>query len=71
MITCQGTRFPVEFKMVSDIFKYGIKPRIIPNGIFTNLDPKKLQEFNDKMELTRPMSNIEFMELLREVSIAW
>lgn len=69
MMTGQGTRFPIEFKMVSDIDKYGIKSRIIPNGIFTNLDPKKVQEFNDKKELTRSMRDIEFMELLREVSI--
>lgn len=55
--------------MIKDINKFDIKPRIIPSGLFTNLDPKKLQEFNEKRELTRPRMKIEFMELLREVSI--
>lgn len=64
----QGTRFPIEFKMIKDVRKYEIRSRIIPNGMFTNLDPKKLQEFNDKKELTLPMMSIDFVELLREVS---
>jgi GTPase SAR1 family protein len=65
--TGQGTRFPIEFKMIKDINKYEIRSKIIPNGMFTNLNPKKLQEFNNK-ELTLPMMSIDFVELLREVS---
>ena len=64
----QGTRFPIEFKMIKDIDKYEIKSRIIPNGMFTNLDSKKLQEFNGKQGLTQSMTKLEFMELLHEVS---
>lgn len=68
--TAQDARFPIEFKMVKDIYRSEINSRIIPNGIFTNLDSKKLQDFNGKKGLTRPMTEVEYMELLRDVSEA-
>jgi hypothetical protein len=66
--TGQEARFPIEFKMVKDIYRSEINLRIIPSGIFTNLDSEKLQDFNRKKGLTRPMTEIEYMELLRDVS---
>jgi len=56
--------------MVKDIYRSEINLRIIPSGIFTNLDSKKLQDFNRKKGLTRSMTEIEYMELLRDVSEA-
>lgn len=66
--TAQGCRFPIEFKAVNSIWEYEIQSRIVPNGTFTNLNAKKVDDFNSRKGLTRPMKEVEFMELLREVS---
>jgi hypothetical protein len=60
-------RFPIEFKMVRDVYRYEIKFRIIPSGMLTNLNSGKLQDFNGKEAFTRPLTQVEFMEVLREV----
>jgi hypothetical protein len=66
-MTGQGTRFPIEVTLI-EAQTYQIKSRIIPDKIFNSLDQEKLEGFNNKQGLERPMIMKEFVELLKEVS---
>jgi hypothetical protein len=67
-MTGQGTRFPIEVTLIED-HTYQIKSKIILDKNFNDLDRGKLDEFNNRQGLTRPMIKNEFVELLREVCI--
>jgi hypothetical protein len=66
-MTGQGTRFPIEVMLIED-HTYQIKSRIILDKNFNGLDPEKLEAFNNRQGLERPMTQNEFVDLLKAVS---
>lgn len=66
-----GTRFPIEITLIEDPNKFQIKPSIVldpKTQKLSSLEMEKIQKFNLGQVYNDPMSQVEFENLLREVS---